>query len=66
MRESGARWGVRSSRAVDMSVSGSRAEPLTCCTGDVTLAVVGGGDVWKVKYVIVGEGELKEWVRTCW
>ena len=30
------------------------------------MAAVCGGDVWKVKYIVVGEGELKEWVRTCW
>ena len=58
--------GVRSLRTADMSMSGSGAEPLSCCAGDVTLAVVGGGDVWKVKYVIIGESELKEWMRTCW
>ena len=72
MREDGLEYeraepggGVRSLRAADMSMPGSRAEPLSCCAGDVTLAVVSGGDVWKVKYIVVGEGELKEWMRTC-
>ena len=58
--------GVWSLRAAVMSMYGSGAESLSSCAGDVTLAVVGGGDVWKVKYIVVGEGELKEWVRTCW